>query len=231
MKEIVKHIRDNKVFSPIQYGFIDRRSTTLQLLYVIDEWTEIINSAGTIDTVYMDFMKAFDKVPHVRLLQTLESYGTGDLLKRISNFLTGHKLRVRVGSATSEWSAVISGICQGSVLGPILFVIYINNLPAALKNNFTAVMYADDTKVYRRTDEQLLQEDLDALYKWAEKWQRHFHSDKCKVLSLGNRSHENKPKLLLYVLEDNATLREAHLEETVSEKYISVITDNKLSLR
>ena len=184
-EEVIKHMRDNKLFSPLQYGFIDRRSTTLQLLYVLDEWTEIIDSGGTIDAVYMDFMKAFDKVPHVRLLKKLESYGIGGvLLKWISSFLTGRKQRVRVGSATSEWSAVTSGIPQGSVLGPILFVIYINDLPDALKNDSKAVMYADDTKVYRRTDtpngQQLLQEDLDALYKWSEKWQLRFHPDKCQ---------------------------------------------------
>ena len=108
-EEIIRHMRINRLFSPLQYGFIDRRSTTLQLLYVLDEWTEIIDSGGTIDAVYMDFMKAFDKVPHVRLLKKLESYGIGDdLLKWISSFLTGQKQRVRVGSATSEWTAVTS---------------------------------------------------------------------------------------------------------------------------
>ena len=229
-------MRINRLFSPLQYGFIDRRSTTLQLLYVLDEWTEIIDSGGTIDAVYMDFMKAFDKVPHVRLLKKLESYGIGgDLLKWISSFLTGRKQRVRVGSATSEWTAVTSGIPQGSVLGPILFVIYINDLPEALKNDSKAVMYADDTKVYRRTDtpngQLKLQEDLDALYHWSETWQLRFHPDKCKVLSLGNRPPEDKPKLHLYVREDNGSLKESPLEETVSEKDIGVIIDNKLSFR
>ena len=206
-EEIIRHMRINRLFSPLQYGFIDRRSTTLQLLYVLDEWTEIIDSGGTIEAVYMDFMKAFDKVPHVRLLKKLESYGIGgDLLKWISSFLTGRKQRVRVGSATSEWTAVTSGIPQGSVLGPILFVIYINDLPEALKNHSKAVMYADDTKVYRRTDtpngQQKLQEDLDTLYHWSETWQLRLHPDKCKVLSLGNRPPEDKPKLHLYVRED-----------------------------
>ena len=121
----------------------------------------------------MNFMKSFDKVPYAGLQKKLESYGIGgNLLKWISSFVTGRRQRVRVGSATSEWSGLTSGIPQGSVLGPILFVIYINDLPDALKNSSTAMMYADDTKVYRRTDttngQQLLQEDVDALYNWSE---------------------------------------------------------------
>ena len=237
-EEMIRHMRKNNLFSPLQYGFIDRRSTTLQLLYVLDEWTEIIDSGGTIDAVYMDFMKAFDKVLHVRLLKKLESYGIGgDLLKWISSFLTGLKQRVWVGSATSEWTAVTSGIPQGSVLGPILFVIYINDLPEALKNDSKAVMYADDTKVFRRTDtdtpnrQQKLQEDLDALYHWSETWQLRFHPDKCKILYLGNRPPEDMPKLHLYVREDNDSLKESSLEETVSGKDIGVIIDNRLSFR
>ena len=101
----------NKLFSIFQYGFIERRSTTLQLLYVLHEWTEILGSGGTIDVVYIDFMKAFDKVSHARLQKKLESYGIGgNLLKWISSFPTGRRQRVHVGSATSEWSAVASGI-------------------------------------------------------------------------------------------------------------------------
>ena len=124
---------------------------------------------------------------------------------------------------------------EGSVLGPILFAIYINDLPDALKNSSTTIMYADDTKVYWRTNttngQQLLQEDLDALYNWSEKWQLRFHPDKCKVLPLGNRPPESKPKLHLYTRDDNGTLREAPLEETISEKDIGVSVNNKLSFR
>ena len=165
-EDIITHMRDNKLFSKYQYCFINKRSTTLQLLYVLDEWTEILDQGGTIDAVYLDFMKAFDKVPHKRLLHELSAYGIGGQAhKWIESFLTGRTQRVKVDSATSGWRKVTSGIPQGSVLGPILFVLYINDMPEALVNNSTAAMFADDTKLYRRTDlpngVQDLQEDLD----------------------------------------------------------------------
>ena len=102
-EEIISHMRSNKLFSPYQYGFIDKRSTTLQLLNVLDKWTEIIDDGGRIDAIYMDFMKAFDKVPHERLLRKVEAYGIGGpLLGWIRSFLTGRKQRVTVGEDSSK---------------------------------------------------------------------------------------------------------------------------------
>ena len=235
-EEIIKHMRDNNLFSKDQYGFIDRRSTTLQLLYILDEWTEILDDGGTIDAVYMDFMKAFDKVPHERLLSKLEAYGIGgEVMNWIRGFLTNRRQRVRVGDATSTWKDVTSGIPQGSVLGPILFVIYINDMPEALQHNSTVKMFADDSKLYKRTDTdngaEDLQKDLDNLYQWSNTWQLRFHPEKCKVLSLGNRPPEDIPKLHLYSQQSDGSLVEIPLQETSSEKDIGVFIDNKLTFK
>ena len=95
-EDIITHMRENKLFSKYQYGFINKRSTTLQLLYVLDEWTEILDQGGTIDAVYLDFMKAFDKVPHKRLMHKLSAYGIrGQAHRWIESFLTGRTQRVK----------------------------------------------------------------------------------------------------------------------------------------
>ena len=151
-EEIISQMRSNTFFSPYQHGFLDKRSTSLQLLYVLDKWTEIIDDGGTIDAIYMDFMKAFGKVPYERLLRKVEACGIGrPLLGWIRGFLTGRKQRVGVGEDSSKWTQVTSGIPQGSVLGPTLFVLYINDLPDSIQNNSTAVVFADDTKLFART--------------------------------------------------------------------------------
>ena len=149
-EKIIQHMRDNNLFSKLQYGFIDRRSTTLQLLYILDEWTEILDDGGTVDVVYMDFMKAFDKVPHERLLAKLSAYGIGgDVLTWIRSFLLNRKQsrggHIRMERGNQRYTPSISP-------GPILFVMYINDMPESLENNSTVKMFADDSKLYKRTD-------------------------------------------------------------------------------
>ena len=146
--QIVNHVVCNLLFSKQQFGFIAGRSTTLQLLKVMDEWTEILDNSGTIDAVYMDFMNAFDKVPHKRLMKKMERYGISDrVIKWTSDFLNCRKQRVSVNGKTSDCHDVTSGIPQGSVLGPILFVIYINDMPNCV--DAAAYLFADATKVYK----------------------------------------------------------------------------------
>ena len=119
------------------------------------------------DAIYMDFIKAFDKVPYERLLRKMEGYGIGGpLLGWIRSFVTGRKQRVRVGEDSSKWTQVTSGI---AVLRPTSFVLYINDLPDSIQNNSTPVIFGDDTKLFATTDtskdKEQLHEDLDCLCK------------------------------------------------------------------
>ena len=148
--EIIRHMRNNKLFSKQQYGFIDKRSTTLQLLKIIDDWTLAVEQGYEKNAVdlYLDFMKAFDQVSHKRLIHKIKSYGIDEqTVNWIENCLNDRKQKVIVNGAQSEWNNVTSGIPQGSVglLGPILFVLYINDLPEGMESEI--FLFADDTKV------------------------------------------------------------------------------------
>ena len=174
---VVTHLLEKRLLTTKQYGFISGRSTTTQLL----------NYGGVVDAIYQDFSKAFDTVPHRRLIGELEAYGIkGNILKWIRDFLEGRIQQIMVNGVKSEIAPVISGIPQGTVLGPVLFVIYINDLLDNIKSD--GLMFADDTKIFRhitsREDALALQSDIKLLEHWSDKWQLQFHPDKCHVLTL-----------------------------------------------
>ena len=189
--EIVNHMSSAGLFCDAQHGFVPGRSCATQLLVVLEHWTKALDQGLPIDAIYLDFKKAFDSVPHERLLVKLKSYGIqGPLLDWIRVFLTGRRQRVVINGSYSSWTEVVSGIPQGSVLGPTLFVCFINDLPTVVTS--TIQIFADDTKIYRalqdQDDQKKLQKDLDALKSWSTKWQLHFNDSKCKVLHLGNQN-------------------------------------------
>ena len=149
----------------------------------------------------MDFSKAFDKVGHARLIEKLKFYGiTGKTNEWIKAFLMNRKQTVVLDGEKSYEAEVSSGVPQGSVLGPCLFLFYINDLPESLK--FTVQLFADDTIAYLTIncdeDAKELQKDLDKLVEWEAIWQMEFHPEKCQVLSITrNRNpirHDYKSK-------------------------------------
>ncbi len=222
---LMDHMFANNLFSTAQHGFLEARSCVSQLIAVMDKWTEILEDGGNIDTLYLDFRKAFDTVPHIRLFKKLESYGIGGpLLGWIQAFLSNRRQRVMVDGVYSSWKPVTSGIPQGSILGPLLFVVFINDLPDYLTN--IVYMFADDTKVFAKVsndeDRQSLQDDLDKLMEWSSNWQLGFNISKCKVMHLGNDNQH-----FSYYMGSEPPLYE--LESTLVEKDLGVHVDNELN--
>ena len=217
-------MKTNNLFSDKQFGFINGRSTVLQLLYVLDKWTEILDQGGCIDAVYCDFMKAFDKVPHRRLIHKIQSYGVKDpVLSWITSFLTARTQQVVINGVSSQAREVTSGIPQGSALVPILFVMYINDLPDVVDSNTHIFLFADDTKVFRHVTNEhecsILQSDITKMYQWSNRWLLKFHPQKCVSMRIGK---QNNPDLNTYYMADQ------NLEYSSCEKDIGVFIDNKL---
>ncbi|CAC5379040.1 unnamed protein product [Mytilus coruscus] len=143
------------------------RSTSLQLLKVLDKWTHVLDNGGILHSIYMDFMKAFDKVPHMRLIHKIQHYGISEQTTNwIKSVLSKRQQCVQVNGSRSSWRNVNSGILQGFVLRPILFVFFINDLPNNVISDL--FMFANDTKSFRervdQSDQKFIQEDLDGLF-------------------------------------------------------------------
>ena len=159
----------------------------------MEEVTNYLDSGYPVDVIYLDFQKAFDKVPHHRLLMKLQAHGIGDnVLHWIGNWLSGHKQRVILGGQVSDWCNILSGVPQGSVLGPLLFVIYINDIDEVVDSKL--LKFADDTKIFNKVnlveEVENLWTNLRSLVSWSKEWQMLFNLDKSKVMHLGfNNPH------------------------------------------
>jgi len=189
--ELLDYCRKHGLISRQQHGFLSKRSTVTNLLECTNDWTFALMNHRSVITAYIDFKKAFDSVCHAKLFSRLESLGIcGNLLDWLRTLLTGRTQCTRVGSAMSSSIDIISGVIQGSCIGPLLFVLFINSLTKQLGSDVKCVLYADDAKLYSvvNTDSDCtnLQKGLDSIALWAKDNQLPISIKKCAVIVFGN---------------------------------------------
>ena len=192
--EIFKHLLCNDMLLSSQHGFQSGRSCLSNLLEFLDDVSKLRDEGNSVDVIYLDFSKAFDKVPHDKLLIKVEALGIrGQILAWVRDYLADRKQRVVINGEQSEFADVTSGVPQGSVLGPVLFLIYINDLDVGLSCNIKK--FADDTKIYGQVNNEAdcrkLQDDLDRLISWSVRWGMEFNVEKCKYLRISKRGQSD----------------------------------------
>ena len=222
--KLSEHFTENNLLYKDQYGFTKGRSTVTQLLTTIHDWMKDLDEGKSVDAIYLDLRKAFDTVPHQRLVSKLRGYGiNGNLLNWVADFLTNRSQFVSINNASSSSVPVTSGVPQGSVLGPILFIYYINDMPDL--TDCPMKIFADDTKAYMTinslNERDKLQNCIDQLVTWTDTWLLRFNTDKCKVLHIGKKN----PHFDYFMTNgDNVN----KIEETTAEKDLGVIIDPNL---
>ena len=214
-----------------QHGFLPRKSCETQMLNFTESLSCSLNNNIQTDVVYFDFSKAFDSVNHDILLMKLKNeYGlNGRLLKFLTDYLRNREQCAIIGGQKSELRLVASGVPQGSILGPLLFVMFINDMTKCVGDKTNIALYADDTKIWREIigwdDHVALQNDIDNLLEWANLNKMNFHPQKCKVLSVTKHSHDPILPFQTFFYKLGGTF----LEYVSAEKDLGVIVNSTLS--
>lgn len=218
-------LEQNSLLSDAQHGFRRGLSTVTQLLSVCHDFSLAINNKDQIDAVFLDYAKAFDKVPHNNLLCKLYAMGINSkLIDFIRAYLENRHQYVQIDKYCSGTLQVTSGVPQGSVLGPNLFLIYINDIVNVIPSDVKIKLFADDCVLYSTVkctaDQISLQKALTEVSGWCKKWNMFLNADKCLVLNIGR----NKT-----ILQHAYSVDGIILKETAAVKYLGVTITHNMS--
>ena len=218
-----------------QHGFLSSRSCSSNLVTLTDNIaSNLYNDIGT-DIIYFDFAKAFDSVNHDLLLSKLKNKFNIDarLLKFLVNYLKNRRQRVTLENECSDFLPVQSGVPQGSILGPLLFVFFINDIKSGINPKTSIALFADDTKIWRPMENEedcaILQSDIEYLYHWSKQNQMKFHPAKCKVVSIVRKINRLSFLRLLPMSRFNYTLNDNILDYVTQQKDLGVIVNENLT--
>ena len=223
---INNYLDSNNILSESQHGFRKNRGCDTQLLATVNDFVDYYDSSLMVDVAVLDFSKAFDVVSHPKLLSKMKAIDINSTTcSWISGWLNNRTLAVRVNGSLSSERIVTSGVPQGSVLGPLLFLLFINDMPSVVSENCKIRLFADDSLVYQhiqcQSDADQLQLDLDNLANWADTWQMKFNVSKCEHMSIVRQPDKH----VAHTYKFNDTM----LKDVDSIKYLGVNIDNRLS--
>ena len=223
---VYKHVHNfllqNNTITPNQSGFTRGDSAINQLVCITNEIGKALDSGKELRVIFCDISKAFDRVWHRGLLFKLEKYGiSGSLLKWFENYLYGRAQRVVLNGNNSDWKEIRAGVPQGSILGPLLFVIFINDIVDDI--DATIKLFADDTSIYLEVDNprdsaEILNGDIDKIHKWSEKWLVKFNPNKTETMVISRKALKPvHPPLLM---------NQHVLNEVTNHKHLGIILSN-----
>ena len=226
-KNVHKHVHnfllENHVITPFQSGFIPDDSTVNQLVDLYNTFSRALDEGKEVRVVFCDISKAFDRVWHKGLLAKLKHYGiTGQLFAWFESYLSNRFQRVVLPGGSSEWLKINAGVPQGSILGPLLFILYINDIVHEINSNIR--LFADDTSLYIIVDfpdsaAQILNVDLNRIGNWAEPWLVNFNANKTEAFLATRRTNRvNHPTLYLHDVPINKVTTHKHLGLNFSQR-------------
>ena len=195
VSDLLQYLNNHNLINKCQHGFLRKHSCLTNLLESCRDWTVSLSNHKSVVIGSIDFQKAFDTVSHSKLLHKLIGYGIqGNLLLWISSFLSNRTQRVRIGTSFSDTCPVPSGIPQGSVVGPLLFNLFINDLPDNLNSSAITKLFADDVTIYTCLSDvdscSDFQRNLSSIQQWSNTWQLSISTVKSSILLLGKGSND-----------------------------------------